>query len=307
MPAARPCCCDLLSFYYLCRTGNNRGVCVFQWARVVICFHFTIFVVLETTFPLIHHAGDTLWFAFILLSLSYWKQPIEQYTDGGVRCDLLSFYYLCRTGNNKRVQVHRHGGVVICFHFTIFVVLETTFKSFAVCYRMLWFAFILLSLSYWKQHDVRSIRAMMGCDLLSFYYLCRTGNNPATRSQEAGRSCDLLSFYYLCRTGNNITTIRSGGNAVVICFHFTIFVVLETTRSPGSKVVLPLWFAFILLSLSYWKQHLVLLFVPAYGCDLLSFYYLCRTGNNPFKNCSYSMLVVICFHFTIFVVLETTS
>ena len=67
---------------------------------VVICFHFTIFVVLETTPNVVqnHQAG----------------------------CDLLSFYYLCRTGNNTGLPALAASKVVICFHFTIFVVLETT-------------------------------------------------------------------------------------------------------------------------------------------------------------------------------------
>ena len=43
--------------------------------------------------------------------------------------------------------------------------------------------------------------------------------------------CDLLSFYYLCRTGNNKERLRLIPSQVVICFHFTIFVVLETTQS----------------------------------------------------------------------------
>ena len=67
---------------------------------------------------------------------------------------------------------------------------------------------------------------------------------------------------------------------VVICFHFTIFVVLETTASRGVEV--------------------------AERCDLLSFYYLCRTGNNCTSAKIIPINVVICFHFTIFVVLETT-
>ena len=67
---------------------------------VVICFHFTIFVVLETTVS---------------------KDDIQRF-----RCDLLSFYYLCRTGNNIKACKTSAQGVVICFHFTIFVVLETT-------------------------------------------------------------------------------------------------------------------------------------------------------------------------------------
>ena len=43
--------------------------------------------------------------------------------------------------------------------------------------------------------------------------------------------CDLLSFYYLCRTGNNYIEFHRRPPPVVICFHFTIFVVLETTIS----------------------------------------------------------------------------
>ena len=46
-------------------------------------------------------------------------------------------------------------------------------------------------------------------------------------------SCDLLSFYYLCRTGNNPEGGHHHPASVVICFHFTIFVVLETTHRPG--------------------------------------------------------------------------
>ena len=67
-------CCDLLSFYYLCRTRNNIDNAIEIELKVVICFHFTIFVVLETT-------SETKMFLYSC-------------------CDLLSFYYLCRTRNN---------------------------------------------------------------------------------------------------------------------------------------------------------------------------------------------------------------
>ena len=248
--------------------------------QVVICFHFTIFVVLETTGKEVYLIDDMLWFAFILLSLSYWKQHIGQ----------VPIYQI----------------VVICFHFTIFVVLETTRTLPHLFSFSLWFAFILLSLSYWKQQLEAHLQGAAGCDLLSFYYLCRTGNNvymavladkqlwfafillslsywkqpPIVRLSTAA-CCDLLSFYYLCRTGNNRWATRSLWRCVVICFHFTIFVVLETTLAPHILVCAELWFAFILLSLSYWKQR---------------------------KNLRYATtVVVICFHFTIFVVLETTT
>ena len=195
----------------------------------MICFHFTIFVVLETTYFVMLLTASALWFAFILLSLSYWKQPLRLRPSGIVRCDLLSFYYLCRTGNNNTEMLDKVEGVVICFHFTIFVVLETTFTFYNYGRNSLWFAFILLSLSYWKQPHGFCRAIVTGCDLLSFYYLCRTGNNGWAE--------------------------RSGATPVVICFHFTIFVVLETTLYFPMPFRNMLWFAFILLSLSYWKQH----------------------------------------------------
>ena len=170
---------------------------------VVICFHFTIFVVLETTPRRIGASRRPLWFAFILLSLSYWKQRKLGIYVFARRCDLLSFYYLCRTGNNILCLWKISLRVVICFHFTIFVVLETTAGAGGNASSQLWFAFILLSLSYWKQ--------------------------PGDISTPLQRCCDLLSFYYLCRTGNNKTFSKNLSKTVVICFHFTIFVVLETT------------------------------------------------------------------------------
>ena len=297
--------CDLLSFYYLCRTGNNIAFSGTSPRCVVICFHFTIFVVLETTSLPQTSRISPLWFAFILLSLSYWKQLTVIRRCSRMCCDLLSFYYLCRTGNNFPFVHHIQLLVVICFHFTIFVVLETTCFFGGSDNDVLWFAFILLSLSYWKQLIIVAADTSQGCDLLSFYYLCRTGNNVSPlhpmdttlwfafillslsywKQRAPGRpnktgGCDLLSFYYLCRTGNN-----------------------EPVRRGGRK---PLWFAFILLSLSYWKQLHLQWRGEIPCCDLLSFYYLCRTGNNCFVRVCGTPAVVICFHFTIFVVLETT-
>ena len=169
-----------------------------------------------------------LWFAFILLSLSYWQQHFAVYYSRFICCDLLSFYYLCRTDNNPATSRGETLSVVICFHFTIFVVLTTTLFFFWIYRILLWFAFILLSLSYWQQ-QLASIGRTFG-------------------------RCDLLSFYYLCRTDNNLVCIHRIISLVVICFHFTIFVVLTTTcNEAGANTI---------------------------SCDLLSFYYLCRTDNN---------------------------
>ena len=117
--------CDLLSFYYLCRTGNSKIGISTDFPKVVICFHFTTFAVLETA-------------AKVNLFLEK-------------SCDLLSFYYLCRTGNSAQLTKQIKELVVICFHFTTFAVLETANQK----------------------RDIAS----RGCDLLSFYYLCRTGNS----------------------------------------------------------------------------------------------------------------------------------
>ena len=274
-------CCDLLSFYYLCRTDNNSPSLQFFIQHVVICFHFTIFVVLTTTVGWILAARSWLWFAFILLSLSYWQQHIRRGPIAHSSCDLLSFYYLCRTDNNGHFLFRRSVLVVICFHFTIFVVLTTTGTKKHVITNLLWFAFILLSLSYWQQR--------------------RLSRQPTPAS------CDLLSFYYLCRTDNNNLRHGTTSKTVVICFHFTIFVVLTTTMANNTFKKIELWFAFILLSLSYWQQPAAMRIHSANSCDLLSFYYLCRTDNNLLQFINPFQQVVICFHFTIFVVLTTTE
>ena len=170
-----------------------------------------------------------LWFAFILLPLPYWKQLYSIVIPHRISCDLLSFYYLCRTGNNTDAFDTLWLGVVICFHFTTFAVLETTGSPESRSGHRLWFAFILLPLPYWKQRCWRSHKQNYGCDLLSFYYLCRTGNNPK-----------------VCKTNSR---------GVVICFHFTTFAVLETTGERKYHRLIKLWFAFILLPLPYWKQQ----------------------------------------------------
>ena len=220
-----------------------------------------------------------LWFAFILLSLSYWKQLLMSSISGVISCDLLSFYYLCRTGNNPRRAERSGVAVVICFHFTIFVVLETTIGKSPRIHLPLWFAFILLSLSYWKQRWKRS-KISLGVVICFHFTIFVVLETTRPWTAQWTDSCDLLSFYYLCRTGNN-----------------TVLVSVGLTQ---------LWFAFILLSLSYWKQPRILLSEANVSCDLLSFYYLCRTGNNARKYMDFRKKVVICFHFTIFVVLETT-
>ena len=68
---------------------------------------------------------------------------------------------------------------------------------------------------------------------------------------------------------------------VVICFQISIFEPLETARKNLKPHTKKLWFAFKLVSLNHWKQHIPI---------------LCTKGR-----------VVICFQISIFEPLETAS
>ena len=75
-------------------------------SAVVICFQISIFEPLETTNGFRRVWRCKLWFAFKLVSLNHWKQPVS-----GSR-----FEY----------------PVVICFQISIFEPLETTFAKFNI-------------------------------------------------------------------------------------------------------------------------------------------------------------------------------
>ena len=92
---------------------------------VVICFHFIIFVLLETAICRMNN---------------------ELYS-----CDLLSFHYLCAIRNSAIHVDMRRIAVVICFHFIIFVLLGTA--------------------------DLEIKARETCCDLLSFHYLCAIRNS----------------------------------------------------------------------------------------------------------------------------------
>ena len=109
--------------------------------------------------------------------------------------------------------------IVTCFHFSNFGPLETASLRFGSMRLQLWFAFILVTLSHWKQHT------KAGCV----------------------------------------------GAIVVICFHFSNFEPLETALTSLSEDCMLLWFAFILVTLSHWKQLHKIILSMSYRCDLLSF------------------------------------
>ena len=143
----------------------------------MICFHFSNFEPLETASYNIIKLFKLLWFAFILVTLSHWKQ--------------------------RRNEIEIKTQVVICFHFSNFEPLETAWLLVRLFVNVLWFAFILVTLSHWKQQVVLFVPK----------------------------------------------------SSVVICFHFSNFEPLETARTIHVLHVYVLWFAFILVTLSHWKQR----------------------------------------------------
>ena len=158
----------------------------------MICFQISIFDPLETARSLWQACRCQLWFAFKLVSLIHWKQPLT--------------------------QLSRRRIVVICFQISIFDPLETAIKDTTVYGYQLWFAFKLVSLIHWKQ-----------------------------------------PLYW---RGNRLV--------VVICFQISIFDPLETARRSTPWCSKALWFAFKLVSLIHWKQHIQWRYQVKLCCDLLS-------------------------------------
>ena len=167
--------------------GNNSGV---KW--VVICFQISIFEPLNTATGLELNARSMLWFAFKLVSLSHWIQPVC------LRCSPFA--------------------VVICFQISIFEPLNTAIRINLKERIQLWFAFKLVSLSHWIQQTVNSWR----------------------------------------------------GYRVVICFQISIFEPLNTAISFPFINSNLLWFAFKLVSLSHWIQLEQIKEPCTLRCDLLS-------------------------------------
>ena len=58
--------------------------------RVVICFQISIFEPLNTAIGEQEYLNNVLWFAFKLVSLNHWIQPLKATDVANGRCDLLS-------------------------------------------------------------------------------------------------------------------------------------------------------------------------------------------------------------------------
>ena len=159
---------------------------------VVICFQISIFEPLETTDRDILMMFSTLWFAFKLVSLNHWKQPIHKRNMSivVVICFQISIFEPLETTKvelsrgewvlwfafklvslnhwKQLINIFYHiPSVVICFQISIFEPLETTLNIWIWLPYLLWFAFKLVSLNHWKQRRWEKEHEGVCCDLLS--------------------------------------------------------------------------------------------------------------------------------------------
>ena len=142
-----------------------------------------------------------MWFAFKLISLSYWIQQLAILLNRYLCCDLLSNLYLCHIEYSPVVRSDRK--------------------------EMLWFAFKLISLSYWIQLGGTISTILSSCDLLSNLYLCHIEYSPSLSFVSCFKlwfAFKLISLSYWIQQG----IILSLQNYVVICFQTYIFVILNT-------------------------------------------------------------------------------
>ena len=158
----------------------------------MICFQISIFEPLETTYVLILPYEFPLWFAFKLVSLNHWKQQFDllKTTEEVVICFQISIFEPLETTTIIFINTTRRlwfafklvslnhwkqrprcrwcgWDVVICFQISIFEPLETTLAIHHLLPSVLWFAFKLVSLNHWKQHNYKQKEVTNSCDLLS--------------------------------------------------------------------------------------------------------------------------------------------
>ena len=133
-----------------------------------------------------------MWFAFKLVSLNHWKQPLftwglwcivvicfqisifEPLETAGLRVWMgfwqLWFAFKLVSLNHWKQLIYCSTWcqtVVICFQISIFEPLETAFSAIIIERMKLWFAFKLVSLNHWKQPKDLCSNWHNGCDLLS--------------------------------------------------------------------------------------------------------------------------------------------
>ena len=146
-------CCDLLSKLYLWLTSYIQRISTSWRARVVICFQNCIFDLLHTSNRFRFYHVNGLWFAFKIVSLTYFIHLIGASIEASACCDLLSKLYLWLTSYIFLWIDFHFRIVVICFQNCIFDLLHTSILNLSKEVAPLWFAFKIVSLTYFIHLD----------------------------------------------------------------------------------------------------------------------------------------------------------
>ena len=159
--------------------------------------------------------------------------------------------------------------VVICFQISIFEPLNTAVTRRGNYSAKLWFAFKLVSLSHWIQRAylVKCEDGVVICFQISIFEPLNTA------FVEIYFHNFLLWFAFKLVSLSHwiqLVAIGRGGKPVVICFQISIFEPLNTAMTRRGNYSAKLWFAFKLVSLSHWIQHISIAGDSNTSCDLLS-------------------------------------
>ena len=133
----------------------------------------------------------------------------------------------------------------------------------------MWFAYKLVSLNYWIQRETNlwHLIIVVICLQISIFELLNTTFYFCTRWFDTlWFAYKLVSLNYWIQQAKRNRKNRN----VVICLQISIFELLNTTFLFYGLAEIMLWFAYKLVSLNYWIQHVSEYPKAPISCDLLT-------------------------------------
>ena len=134
--------CELLSFFCIFGIQHNTFRASANNELVVNCFHFSVSLGYNTTSECQTKPFLRLWIAFIFLYLWDTTQHHTAFGAGAMRCELLSFFSIFGIQHNNKSFHSTILPVVNCFHFSVSLGYNTTFKLLTIISGVLWIAFL---------------------------------------------------------------------------------------------------------------------------------------------------------------------
>ena len=161
--------CELLSFFSIFGIQHNIINLWFVINIVVNCFHFSVSLGYNTTSQSVRTSINVLWIAFIFQYLWDTTQ-LDLGVDNDIcRCELLSFFSIFGIQHNTAIKYLAHCIVVNCFHFSVSLGYNTTWRKLLSSLRWLWIAFIFQYLWDTTQLIHFWLSRNHCCELLSFF------------------------------------------------------------------------------------------------------------------------------------------